>query len=56
MCDQNVLYLGMSGDILSPVFLFPKFTTLYAICKRSNHFEIKDRTWDQLKDDIYFSI
>jgi hypothetical protein len=42
----------MSGDILSPLFLFPKFTTLYAICKRSNHFEIKDRTWDQLKDDM----
>lgn len=52
MNDQNVLYLGMSGDILSPMFLFPNFRTLYAICKRSNHSDIKDRTWDQLKDDI----
>ena len=46
---MNVLYLGMSGDILAPLFLFPELTTIYAICRKSSH---EDQPWNEQMDDI----
>jgi len=48
----NVLYLGMSSNILAPLFLFPNLITIYAICKKSNHSQIKNKSWREQTDDI----
>jgi len=50
---MNVLYLGMSGDIITPLLLFPDVITLYAINKISKrHSYNKDKTWEEYKDDM----
>lgn len=49
--EENVLYLGMADDIISPLLLVPNFTTLFVI----DHFEdtfSSDKTIQGQKKDI----